>query len=393
MNSESELNPGLKKFVTDFTKLKESYEKEHELRKQLQLNAKNLENELKIVRELENSERNKLTNTRKLVVQQQDTISNLIGFKKENIRHLEKIKQQEETLADLKKQLSEEKKKWLATEEELNLKHTKELDELKLNCKVKVKEAEMNLHMQYAKMAKKLESIENEKCHEFNVTVVEYEERLHNMEEKFTATVSEYKTKLRETEEKLKATLVENNKIRERATADVLLYQRKMYSLEYQYNNALQEKRRDETRLPESASVTSSSKPGDTSRSNALHAPTQMSETQTVIKPLKPILRKTVETSYGEPFLSSPVNFLNFEETVARESSTRITSKRPKSSTSSSTYSRGSVMPQLQFVTDHPAQSNADSGTNTPLKETQSKTKFTVTKKRKLFSHNSDDML
>lgn len=68
-------------------------------------------------------------------------------------------------------------------------------------------------HAQYSEFAKKLENIQNEKSNEINMIVFEYEERLHKMEEK------------------LNAAETESQKIRDRAAADVVLYQKVCISL------------------------------------------------------------------------------------------------------------------------------------------------------------------
>jgi hypothetical protein len=66
---------------------------------------------------------------------------------------------------------------------------------------------------QYSEFAEKLENIQNEKSNEISLVVFEYEERLHKMEEK------------------LNATEAESQKIRDRAAAEVVLYQKVCYSL------------------------------------------------------------------------------------------------------------------------------------------------------------------
>jgi hypothetical protein len=68
-------------------------------------------------------------------------------------------------------------------------------------------------HAQYSEYAKKLENIQNEKSNEINMIVFEYEERLHKMEER------------------LNAAEIESQKIRDRAAADVVLYQKVCKSL------------------------------------------------------------------------------------------------------------------------------------------------------------------
>lgn len=63
-------------------------------------------------------------------------------------------------------------------------------------------------HTQYSELAKKFEHTESEKSKEINAIIFEYEEKLHRMEGR------------------LNTTEAENRKIRDRAAADVVLYQK-----------------------------------------------------------------------------------------------------------------------------------------------------------------------
>lgn len=63
-------------------------------------------------------------------------------------------------------------------------------------------------HAQCSELAKKLENIQNQNSNEINIIVLEYEERLHKMEER------------------LKAAEAESQQIRDRAATDVVLYQK-----------------------------------------------------------------------------------------------------------------------------------------------------------------------
>jgi hypothetical protein len=63
-------------------------------------------------------------------------------------------------------------------------------------------------HAQYSEFAKELEDIQNGKSNEISLVVFEYEERLRKMEET------------------LNATETESQKIRDRAAAEVVLYQK-----------------------------------------------------------------------------------------------------------------------------------------------------------------------
>jgi tetrahydromethanopterin S-methyltransferase subunit G len=76
-----------------------------------------------------------------------------------------------------------------------------------------VEDIKAKFHAQYSELAKKLENIQNEKSNEINIIVLEYEERLHKMEER------------------LNATEAESQQIRDRAAADVVLYQKVSKSL------------------------------------------------------------------------------------------------------------------------------------------------------------------
>lgn len=63
-------------------------------------------------------------------------------------------------------------------------------------------------HTQYLEFAKKYENTESQKSKEISAIILEYEEKLHKMEGR------------------LNTTEVENRKIRDRAAADVVLYQK-----------------------------------------------------------------------------------------------------------------------------------------------------------------------
>ena len=63
-------------------------------------------------------------------------------------------------------------------------------------------------HTQYSELANKFEHIESQKSKEITATAFEYEEKLHRMEER------------------LKTTQAEIQKIRDRAAADVVMYQK-----------------------------------------------------------------------------------------------------------------------------------------------------------------------
>lgn len=76
-----------------------------------------------------------------------------------------------------------------------------------------VEDIKAKYNAQYSEFAKKLENIQNEKSNEINMIVFEYEERLHKMEER------------------LNAAETEGQKIRDRAAADVILYQKVCKSL------------------------------------------------------------------------------------------------------------------------------------------------------------------
>jgi hypothetical protein len=71
-----------------------------------------------------------------------------------------------------------------------------------------VEDTKAKFHAQYSELAKKLENIQNEKSKEINIIVLEYEERLHKMEEQ------------------LNITEAESRQIRDRAAADIVLYQK-----------------------------------------------------------------------------------------------------------------------------------------------------------------------
>jgi hypothetical protein len=82
-----------------------------------------------------------------------------------------------------------------------------------MEAKREVEDMKASVYAQYTEMAKKLENVENEKSNEINIIVFEYEERLHKLEVK------------------LKTTEAENQQIRNRAAAEVILYQKVNKSL------------------------------------------------------------------------------------------------------------------------------------------------------------------
>lgn len=65
-----------------------------------------------------------------------------------------------------------------------------------------------NYHTQYSELAKKYENTESQKSKEINGIILEYEGKLHKMEGR------------------LNITEAENQKIRNRAAADIVLYQK-----------------------------------------------------------------------------------------------------------------------------------------------------------------------
>ena len=71
-----------------------------------------------------------------------------------------------------------------------------------------MEEIKAKYHTQYSELAKKFENIESQKSKEINAVILEYEEKLHKMEGR------------------LNTTEAENRKIRDRAAADVVLYQK-----------------------------------------------------------------------------------------------------------------------------------------------------------------------
>jgi hypothetical protein len=71
-----------------------------------------------------------------------------------------------------------------------------------------VEEIKAKYHTQYSEWAKKFDNTESQKSKEINVIILEYEEKLHKMEGR------------------LNITEAENRKIRDRAAADVVLYQK-----------------------------------------------------------------------------------------------------------------------------------------------------------------------
>lgn len=103
MNSENELSADLNSIMTDFNKFKEFYLREQMLRQKFEGMTKNLQEENKVIRNLEKSERHKLSVSREFTLQQQNTISNLLAVKSENVKLLEHTKQLEATLADTKR--------------------------------------------------------------------------------------------------------------------------------------------------------------------------------------------------------------------------------------------------------------------------------------------------
>jgi sugar-specific transcriptional regulator TrmB len=82
-----------------------------------------------------------------------------------------------------------------------------------LEAEKEVEDMKAKFHTQYSELAKKIENIETTKSNEINVIIFGYEERLHKMEER------------------LNATEAESRKIRDRAAADVVLYQKVCKSL------------------------------------------------------------------------------------------------------------------------------------------------------------------
>ena len=68
-------------------------------------------------------------------------------------------------------------------------------------------------HAQYSELSKKLENTESQKSKEINIIIFEYEEKLHKIEGQ------------------LNIIEAENRKIRDRAAADVVLYQKVCKSL------------------------------------------------------------------------------------------------------------------------------------------------------------------
>ncbi|XP_021930637.1 uncharacterized protein LOC110835075 isoform X2 [Zootermopsis nevadensis] len=330
----------------------------------------------------------------------------------ENIRLSEHMKQLEASLADLKRQLADEKEKWHTNQEKMKLSQNHEMEELKSSCEKRVMEAEREVevikakfHAQCSELAKKLENIQNQNSNEINIIVLEYEERLHKMEER------------------LKAAEAESQQIRDRAATDVVLYQKKVLAMEQQYNNMIQEKEilpPPFSPLPPNSSE--SFKPGTRRRRNnpfQYHIPSSVNQSQPSIIPLHSILKKTSvydsaqSSSDKENILPSLDDFADSENVgtgdgkpveystlniCAKASSTSFMTSVSTNSfvDNSSVATRNSIMPHLQFVTE-PA--DLDTIANGPLKQESNqslegkKRRFVPAKKRKLFCCNAKDTL
>jgi hypothetical protein len=76
-----------------------------------------------------------------------------------------------------------------------------------------VEDIKAKYHAQYSELSKKLENTESQKSKEINIIIFEYEEKLHKIEGQ------------------LNIIEAENRKIRDRAAADVVLYQKVCKSL------------------------------------------------------------------------------------------------------------------------------------------------------------------
>ncbi|PNF28304.1 hypothetical protein B7P43_G05452 [Cryptotermes secundus] len=327
----------------------------------------------------------------------------------ENIKLSEHIKQLEASLADTKRQLSEEKENWKSDKEKLKLCRSQEMEELKLSYEKRIMEAEGEVedikakyHAQYSEFSKKLENIQNEKSNEINVIVFEYEERLHKMEERLNTAESE------------------SQKIRDRAAADVVLYQKKVLALEQQYNNMIRDK--EESPLPLQSSSLESYAPGPATRNKSFqyHILSNINQNQPSRTPLRSALKKTtvynsVQSSDKENILHSPSDFTDPKQDIGpgdgkpMECSTAkicaeacsgspgmLSISTDRKMDESIVGTRSSIRPQLQFVTEP---SDFVVVADVPLKQGVNpstrgrRTRFAAAKKRKLFSSNVQDTL
>lgn len=259
----------------------------------------------------------------------------------------------------------------------------------------------VKFHTQYSELAKKIENIETTKSNEINVIIFGYEERLHKMEER------------------LNATEAESRKIRDRAAADVVLYQKKVLALEQQYNIMIQEKDKS-VPSPLPPNSIQGFIPGTNRRKSfQYHVPSNINQSQPSRFPLRSVLKKTSDyksvqsLSDKENVLPPPGEFNNHEFTGAGEgthaeySTAQICADASSNSVTmsvSTSVSAGdsnvgttsSVVPQLQFVTEPP---DLDTATNIPLNSDSNsstrgkRTRFAAAKKRKLFSSRAQDTL
>ncbi|XP_071451483.1 putative autophagy-related protein 11 [Hetaerina americana] len=180
-----------------------------------------LHEELRISKDLERSERYRDNSMHDLLNQQQCVIDELVGIKDENIKLSTHNIEVENTCKGLQRKLDLAVKEH---EEELNnLKnlHSKEKQDILkksedevLNIKRELEKNQLEFHQCYKEIANKLEALKNERDEQVNLLIAEYE------------------GKLQRSNELLASVTMENKNLRERASANMSIYQKKLLELE-----------------------------------------------------------------------------------------------------------------------------------------------------------------
>ncbi|XP_068629666.1 uncharacterized protein PF3D7_1120000-like [Battus philenor] len=218
-------NGRLQNIIENFAKCKIEYTHIKEECKKLKDIKTKLEEELKEFKELEKSHRCDLQNTREMVENLQQTVSNLVYIKRDTKKLNEEIISRGSTIATLEKEKEVLTNKHNDLISKLRISYEKQIEEIRVENEKKVQQLQHEVDIEIAQhtylkeeLRTKLNEMEEKHRDEFNMMVLEYEEKnqqsvaqITQLQEQLArqtarndANLDAYRRKVEDLEEKLK---------------------------------------------------------------------------------------------------------------------------------------------------------------------------------------------